>query len=224
MKTAVLRLEGPLQSWATQSKHGQRLTEREPSKSGVLGIVAAALGVPREDTHALTELATLELAVRIDRPGTLLRDYHTAGGGTFRGSRKYTVHGAKNTVTSERFYLQGASFVALLGGEASLVDRITEALRNPRWPLFLGRRSCVPTCPILEDVRQGTPRELLPKVPPAENSGARLRALIECGPDEGQPRFDVPVCFATDRREHARRFVRNVWVTPATAASREVLA
>ena len=67
-----------MQSWGTRSKFDDRDTDLEPSKSGVIGLVCAALGVTRDDTERTLELAALRLGVRVDHPGILRTDYHTA--------------------------------------------------------------------------------------------------------------------------------------------------
>ncbi|MGY3680141.1 type I-E CRISPR-associated protein Cas5/CasD [Streptomyces sp. TE33382] len=77
----LVRLAGPLQSWGISGRFAQRDTHSRPTKSGVIGLCAAALGLPREEP--LGELAEVRFGVRADRPGTPLRDYHTVGGGTF---------------------------------------------------------------------------------------------------------------------------------------------
>ena len=76
MSVLLMRLSGPMQAWGVQSRFGVRDTTREPSKSGVVGLLAAALGRPRY--AAIDDLAALRMGVRVDREGTLLRDYHTA--------------------------------------------------------------------------------------------------------------------------------------------------
>ncbi|MFJ5103810.1 type I-E CRISPR-associated protein Cas5/CasD [Streptomyces sp. NPDC088554] len=77
----LIRLAGPLQSWGVSSRFAHRDTHSRPTKSGVIGLCAAALGLDRE--QPLGELATVLFGVRADRPGTPLRDYHTVGGGTY---------------------------------------------------------------------------------------------------------------------------------------------
>ena len=229
MKSVALRLEGPLQSWATQSKRGIRGTDREPSKSGVIGLVGAALGVERSDDEAVRSLGELTFAVRVDRPGSLLRDYHTSGGGTFRGDSSYSVFGIKKgqAVVSERFYLEGAIFLAALGGEEERIEEIGEALRDPRWPLFLGRRACPPSAPVFHGVHDGEPAEVLTSLPRLLPFGAdegsatpadeALRVVVECGPSEGDPRDDVPLSFRPGRRRHGRRYVKAISVDPPAA-------
>ncbi len=229
MTTVLLRLEGPLQAWATQSKLGIRDTDREPSKSGVLGLVAAALGMDRDDEERLRELALLSLVVRVDRPGSLLRDYHTAGGGTFRGNKKHRVYGAKACVPSQRYFLQDASFVAALGGPEKTIADIAAALRDPRWPLFLGRRACPPSTPVLMGVLEAKGMAALRVAPVAERTPAgALRVVLETDAERGDPRHDVPLSFRQGARRYATRYVRTEWLEPSElsgiAAARGVRA
>jgi CRISPR system Cascade subunit CasD len=225
VKTLLLRLEGPMQSWATQSRFGVRDTEREPSKSGVLGLVGAALGMARDDDERLAELRGLEFGVRVDRPGTLLRDYQTAGGSTFRGEAYY-VHGAskKNSVLSERYYLQNASFLAALRGEDELADEVAAALRNPHWPLFLGRKSCPPSRPVFVRTVAAKIRDALIAEPWEDEEGlsdgtAPTRLILESNSLEGEPRYDVPISFAPGAIEYGVRYVRTTPFDSAEAPS-----
>ncbi|MEU8624636.1 type I-E CRISPR-associated protein Cas5/CasD [Streptomyces sp. NPDC048669] len=77
----LIRLAGPLQSWGINGRFARRDTHGRPTKSGVIGLCAAALGLDRDEP--LGELAEVLYGVRADRPGTPLRDYHTVGGGTY---------------------------------------------------------------------------------------------------------------------------------------------
>ncbi len=78
MATLLLRLAAPLQAWGVDSKFETRQSLREPSKSGVIGLLAAALGCPRD---LLPEkLLALQMAVRVDQEGQLITDFHTAHG------------------------------------------------------------------------------------------------------------------------------------------------
>lgn len=216
MTALLLRLEGPLQAWSAQGKLGLRDTEREPTKSGVLGLVGSALGMEREDDVTLATLAALTMAVRVDRPGSLLRDFHTAGAGTFRG-REYFVHGTKNCVPSERFYLQGASFAAALEGDQALLERIAAALKSPRWPLFLGRRACPPSVRPYMGISAGTAREAVHAAPRAEgDAGGVLRVVYETRPGEGDPRHDVPLSFSQRERRYGVRYVATEWTKAMT--------
>lgn len=218
MKSVLLRLEGPLQSWGTQGRFGIRDTDREPSKSGVLGLVGAALGMRRDDGARLGQLRRLTLAVRVDREGSLVRDYHTVGGGTFRGKPHglWSIEAEKRevlTALTERFYLADASFLAALGGEDhALVEEIAAALAAPVWPLFLGRRSCVPARAVLSGLVDEAPEAAVRAAPLSTADRARaperLRLVLEADPESGAPRDDDPESFALYARSFAPRFVR----------------
>lgn len=214
MSTVLLRLEGPLQSWSAQGKLGVRDTEREPTKSGVLGLVGAALGMARDDDATLATLAAMPMAVRVDRAGTILHDFHTAGGGRFRG-QKYTVFDTSDCVPTHRYYLQDASFVAALEGDDALVARIAAALRAPRYPLFLGRRSCPPSeAPFIAVVEAAARDAVLAAPRPQRCDKGPLRVLVETQSEAGDARYDVPLSFAQVERRYARRYVLTEWLTP----------
>lgn len=225
MRSVLIRLEGPLQAWSTQIKLGIRDTDPEPSKSGILGLVGAALGMARDDEATLASLRELMLAVRVDRPGSLLHDYHTAGGGRFRG-QAYLVFGAKDCVPSHRYYLQDASFLAALGGSDEVVVRVGHALQSPRWPLFLGRRACVPSAPPFAGLGEGDAAAAIRSAPLADRSGdGPFRAVVEVAAgEEGEPRYDVPLSFVDGNRRYGVRYVRTEWVDVAGEGSPEPAA
>jgi CRISPR system Cascade subunit CasD len=212
MPTLLLRLAGPMQSWGVDSRFDRRDTGLEPSKSGVLGLVAAALGRGRDEP--LDDLAALRLGVREDRAGVLRRDFQTAQNVIAADQSK--VH---PTTVSSRFYLAGAVFLAgLEGDDRALLERIHAALLTPVWPLFLGRKGYPPSPGVyLKDgLRDDALTEALGtyrwlggvegKAAPTESPSCRL--LLE-HPDstEGAMRMDQPLGpFAT--RRFGARFVR----------------
>lgn len=228
MTTVLLRLEGPLQAWATQSKFSIRDTDREPSKSGVLGLVGAALGMERDDDEQLAHLRTLAMAVRVDRPGSLLRDYHTVGGGSFRdrserapAARRYFAFDGdddkvgSSCIPTERYYLQDAAFTVALTGPPELIERVAIALRSPHWPIYLGRRGCVPSAPVLMGVVDTDGQEAVRAavIDEADHEVRRMRLIIEAPPDrDGEPRYDVPLSFRRGNRRYAARYVRTEWL------------
>lgn len=105
MSTLLMRFEAPMQSWGTQSRYTTRDTGLEPTKSGVVGLLCAALGRPR--TADPSDLAALRMGVRVDRPGSMRSDYHTVGGSAATGERTYGVatfgSAERRTVVSRRF-------------------------------------------------------------------------------------------------------------------------
>lgn len=220
MHTLLLRLEGPMQSWGTSSRFTQRDTGTEPSKSGVIGLLCAALGKPRleEPEHdqrwpSLASLAALRMGVRVDRGGTVGIDFQTAGGGTMAGQRygvAQTHGGLFGSVMSHRAFLQDASFlVGLAGSDRSLLERLHKALLTPVWPIFLGRKGYVPgRTPYLADglVDLDVWRALA-SYPLHDTSDANVRVLIEVDQPLGsEPRMDQPIDFA--RRRFGRRYVQ----------------
>lgn len=152
----VLRLAGPLQSWGGRGQFNRRDTLEEPTKSGIIGLLAAAQGRRRQDP--IEDLLELKLGVRVDQPGSLLRDYHTvsdyrgrpllSASVNAKGLQKPTAP-AKYTHVTHRFYLQDAVFVAAVSGPTDLLVTLADALRRPAFALALGRRACPPTQPLL---------------------------------------------------------------------------
>ncbi|MER6010194.1 type I-E CRISPR-associated protein Cas5/CasD [Streptomyces bluensis] len=229
----LLRLAGPLQSWGGTSDHNRRETRPQPTKSGVLGLLAAAAG--RHRGEPISDLVGLRMGIRVDQPGSLLRDYHTAS--DYRGrpllssqvnaqARQKGTSPAKHTHVTQRFYLQDAVFVAALQGPVELVDGLESAVRNPAFPLALGRRSCPPSHPLVLGVRQGTQgsdleqalRSVQWQAAEHERRAAvgphiRLAATIE-DPAGDDTATDVPLAF--DFRAGGRlvtRHVRHTWLT-----------
>jgi CRISPR system Cascade subunit CasD len=162
VSTLLLFLAGPMQSWGTQSRFTERDTGLEPSKSGVIGLVCAALGRSRETS--VDDLADLRMGVRIDQEGVMRRDYHTAGGWHLQKDKGYGVAkadgSAPGTVVSTRYYLADAQYlVGLEGEDEALLDRIHAALVAPVWQLSLGRKAFVPGVPVhlADGLRRGIP-------------------------------------------------------------------
>ncbi len=171
--TLFLRLEGPLQSWGGhEAKFSIRRTSDAPTKSGVFGLLCAALGIGRIEAgeSCLPELANLRMGVRIDRPGVRWWDYHTVGAGIpmlksklkapedlsdvgkARAGRllKKELSFDKRGLLTRREYLADASFLVALQGEPSTVQKLAEALQKPVWTLYLGRKTCIPSRPVGE--------------------------------------------------------------------------
>jgi CRISPR system Cascade subunit CasD len=207
MSVLLLRLAGPMQSWGTRSRFSNRDTGLEPSRSGVIGLLCAALGRPRAEP--LDDFLPLRMAVRVDREGRLMRDYHTAQD----VRRADPTKGTQDTVLSERFYLADAEFLIGLEGDSTFLTRLEEALRRPVWPLFLGRKAFVPSLPICEGVAEGQLIRVMEKHgwrkrhKDDEPYGDSLRGVIEVPYGTGDPRPDVPLSFESDRRRFAIRHV-----------------
>lgn len=142
MAVLLLRLAGPMQAWGVKSRFTVRATELAPTKSGVIGMLAAAVG--RRRTDPIEDLLTLRFGVRKDQPGSVIRDFHTA----------VPTDGGKPMPLSNRYYLVDAVFLAGIEGDRVLLEGIDEALQHPAFPLYLGRRSCPPTHPVSLGLRE----------------------------------------------------------------------
>jgi CRISPR system Cascade subunit CasD len=228
--TVFLRLEGPLQSWGDTSKFVIRRSMEAPTKSGVLGMICCAMGLSREAARErLPQLNTLAMGARIDRRGMRWWDYHTVGAGigmtTAAGGFK---SGAKGTLITRREYLADASFLVALQGEPAIIAAVTHALARPVWPMYLGRKSCPPSVPVLARPREGEswrnpasfaslaealaappwlPRLESDAEPPALQTLIEWRAAHDddFAPDDAEVWYDAPVCF--DPPVHQPRFV-----------------
>lgn len=214
MGVLLLRLSGPLQSWGDSSRFTVRSTRREPTKSGVVGLIAAALGRGREEP--LSDLCGLEFGVRADQPGRLLRDFQT----------ERSADGKATMPLSQRYYLADAKFLVALGGEVGLLASIEKALGRPRWPLFLGRRSCPADVPLVLSGRgacYGDVVEALANEPWIASEWYRARfgrdgdsatyPELEVSRDarageRGESQPDIPLSFGAVRRYGVRSVVR----------------
>lgn len=235
-KTLFLRLEGPLQAWGDHlSKYTYRHTYPFPSKSGVIGLICAALGADRDTATEkwLPRLKGLLMGVRIDYPGFPIYDYHTVGAGlgnwTAEGKIKNKDKKPEVFVT-HREYLCGASFLVALhqrqvDSDPTLLDEIANALNRPVWTPYLGRKSCPPSRPLLEDSQSGSNpcagefaslEEALIRHPWPDYGfelPSELDMFIEWSPDASSPTappqafvlYDVPTSF--NPPAHTARFV-----------------
>jgi len=186
--TLLLRLEGPMQSWGYRSRFDYRDTALEPTRSGVIGLVCAAMGIARGED--ISRFDAIRMGVRVDKEGRPERDYHTAldvikadGSGT-------------DTVVSYRNYLADASFtVGLQSENKDLLEEIAGWLRCPTWTLFLGRKAFPLAVPPLgpdDCPKAGTLEEHL-------LSGHSNKRIVLETPDGERTQHDWPLCFRERR-------------------------
>ena len=223
MTGLLLRLAGPLQSWGEHSTFDTRDTLSHPTRSGLIGMFAAAQGRPRN--AALDDMRVLELTVRVDRQGRPLSDFHTVGGGLPRAQTVPTAEGKRRpeggtTLVSRRHYLADASFTVAVTGPDGLIAQLTDALRAPVWAPYLGRRSCPPDAPFLLTDEVADPAGELERIPlnrkpPRSEDSVAVDFLYErqpAGTDQAErgELADVPYSFAPDNREYRTRPVFTV--------------
>lgn len=221
--TLFLRLEGPMQAWGAQeSKFLVRRTAEAPTKSGVIGLLCAAMGVSREDAADgwLARLGELRMGVRVDSPGIRWWDYHTVGAGMEMRIAEGPRKSKPGAMLTRREYLCDASFLVALCGDPALIGKLYEALKGPKWTLYLGRKACPPSRPMIEHPPGAFPstRSAIAAVPwrprlKGDAPPASVPCLLDWEPTAEQPEapadaevwYDVPLTFAPP--SHRPRFV-----------------
>lgn len=198
----ALFFDAPLLSFGGECKFDRRETLGFPSRGAVTGLVAAALGIDRADRAGLGRLAELTMTSIVFQkaPGTLLGDYHTVGGGYPGSSRSIpiTAEGkSRGTVLTDRRYLADGKFAAVLSGDSGFLEEIGQALNNPVWGGWIGRKHCIPATPVFQGVF-GTEAEALEKLRSLAD-GSALRIWEECPPETTGAMLysDTPVDFSS---------------------------
>lgn len=222
MAVLLLKLAGPLQSWGAASRFTDRGTQHEPTKSGVVGLLAAALG--RRRTASVDDLASLRFGVRIDQPGTLEDDFQTEHKRKWDKSLNRWVSDRALPLT-HRHYLADAVFVAAFEGDDELLQQCAAALDAPVFPLFLGRRSCPPACRVLLELSEsatllealkGHPWEASERYKKnrrfRESEFVDLEILYDKQSDSDGEGYDVvqrdvPISFSQEHRQYSFRTV-----------------
>jgi CRISPR system Cascade subunit CasD len=140
--TVLIRLAGSFQSWGDRSNWTSRNTAKFPTKSAVVGLIGAALGWRQDQLPMIDK--SVRFGVKTEKAGSEITDYHTVISGVM--SRKGVKPGY--TMVSHRYYLGDASFLVAVMGSPEFIAKIAVALQAPVWPLFLGRKCCIPSEPI----------------------------------------------------------------------------
>ena len=174
----VLRLEGALQAWGENAKWDFRDSSTMPTKSGIVGLLGCAMGAER-GSEVLVELAqSITVAVRADRSGVKFVDFQTVQGDPLMaatGKPKTTG----NTILSPHAYLQDACFTVFIDTTDEWRQKIISALEDPKWCMYLGRKNCVPSRPILaQPVGYNDLMEALKEYPAADRAEERM--TYEC--------------------------------------------
>lgn len=159
MQFLVFQLYGPLAAWGEIAVGEQRHSYSHPSRSAILGLVAAALGIRREQEDELKKLSgCLGVAVMVEAEGEWLRDYHTAQVPPDKRKIKYYTRRDElkeqdlYTILSQRDYRTDACYRIALWSKQNepvySIDQIKVALSKPYFPLYMGRKSCPPALPL----------------------------------------------------------------------------
>jgi CRISPR system Cascade subunit CasD len=221
--TLFLRLEGPMQSWGERARWSVRDTAPEPTKSGVVGLLACALGM-NEDSALRALSHRVRMGVRCDQPGSMLVDYHTVVGGVMSAEgkiKKNQTTKEPETVVSWRSYLCDAAFLVAIQADSIIIEELATAIQSPHWPIFLGRKSCPPSNPPFVGIGDFASLPVALEAIPIELSkvalskrtadAIKVRAVIECLPTEGVLRRDE--IDTLSRRTYTPRYTREVYVS-----------
>ena len=207
----VLRLEGLLQSWGEHSKWNYRDSAPMPTKSGVVGMIGCAMGLERGDDRLKALSDNLCMAVRADRSGRETVDFHTVQSKEFLNAQGKHLgkKGEYYTIITYRTYLQDAFFTVALAGDNQCLREIADAFLHPKWPVYLGRKSCVPSRPVLEGITEeyGSLSEAIRAIPFVDNGKRKpeKRVLIEMD-DMAQEPANGSRVERTDKIDGVRKF------------------
>ena len=202
-QTLLLQLAGPMQSWGHRSRFDNRDTGLEPTRSGVIGLLCCALGWDRgADLRVFDDL---KMGVRVENPGRVSLDFHTA-----------QRRGEANASLSNRYYLSDAHFLVGLEGEPDLLRKLEAALHDPKWALFLGRKSFPASLPLGRGIVEGDVKTALESAPWQGLSRGEKRRFADepprkliwetSDPRAGEAITDSPRDF--ERRRYAVRYLR----------------
>jgi CRISPR system Cascade subunit CasD len=209
----ALRLEGPLQSWGFDSQYNRRNTGLMPTKSAIAGICCAALGLSRgsgKEKEFLALFGSVGMtAIAIPRQGTKrelpvrrLQDYHTVQNTKTADGKNKDCH------ITRRQYLTDASFGVLLEGNAILLGEIGDALADPKWGIWLGRKTCIPTAPVLVGLKENRDNALCLLIGEKSLESFTRQEEVDNFCDGRDSLPDAAVSFAIEQRLFSPRRVR----------------
>lgn len=210
----ALRLEGPLQSWGVDSQYSRRNTGLMPTKSAIAGMCCAALGLKRGSDGErgflasfgktrMTAIAIPRKVAKKELPVRRLQDYHTV-----QNTRRASGSINSDCVLTYRQYLTDSSFGVVLKGERPLLEQISEGLKNPVWGVWLGRKACVPTAPVLAGLKdkETDAIQVLIGEQPIEKFTRKIEVANFVDGQDSLP--DMPISFASHQRTFSPRRVK----------------
>lgn len=210
----ALYLDAPLQSWGYQSRFDRRTTLSYPTRSGIIGLICAAMGIDRDDAESLEQFRRFRMTALTFRQEPVLIDFHTVGGGYDREKEEqfipHTAEGklrppGKETVPTHREYLQHSRFGVVLEGTTKVLQAMADALANPKWGIWLGRKACVPASPVGQGVFDSYEDAVRRLEERAEGSASRVVREVEEFADGTDTLMDRPLDFK--KRDFAPRRV-----------------
>lgn len=229
-KVLTLNLEGPLQSWGDHSRFFRRESLAFPTKSGVIGLILCAMGLNGTQEQLLSELSIGRMEVwgygPSDRYLSVMEDFHMVGSGydgTDRWEKFFIPRKADGTKATNgcgpkitrREYLQDAKFAVFIEVPDSRAEEIQEAIKNPTWDLYLGRKCCAPSAPIFVGIYDDSKQAALnfnQFLKSRHSQGQELKIYFKVTESDEMDEDsillqDVPVKFGKEK-VYKNRFVR----------------
>lgn len=217
MRFLKFTLSAPLQSWGEDARWDQRTTSAIPTKSAIIGMIGCCFGLPRGDERLRQLNSSLRMAVRADQPGRIMTDYHTVQGtnGVFLNAEGKPRSGG-NTIITPKQYLQNARFTVFVWGADKVLEQCYQAMRHPKWAVYLGRKSCVPAVPVYPQwIEAETPQDAVARFSKDEQAlcGPFVQVEMDAQANEpllqGERLINRRDCLIrSDRNEYAIRWVK----------------
>jgi CRISPR system Cascade subunit CasD len=210
----ALRLEGPLQSWGVDSQYNRRNTGLLPTRSAIAGMCCAALGLSRgcDDERQFLETfgSVRMMAIAIPRSNDKqkdlsvrrLQDYHTV-----QNTRRASGTINNDCVLTHRMYLTDSAFGVILEGNSDFLARIADALADPKWGIWLGRKNCIPSAPVLAGIKEDRAEAISLLIGDKALESFTRQEEVESFADGRDSLPDVPISFASEKRMFAPRRV-----------------
>jgi len=209
----AMLMDAPMQSWGYFSRFDRRSTRAYPTKSGVVGLLCAAMGVAKDDRARIAEVASLRMTTYTLQTGKLITDYQTVGAGYDSNTQADCIPRKANGNTrlpavTYREYLADYKFVVVLDGDSRVIDECESALLDPKWGVWFGRKCCIPASPIYQG--RYPYREIALNTLTAQTGLLAVRMVEEASSFEEQTDTlpDVPIDFLT--REYQLRGISEV--------------
>lgn len=212
----AFQLHGPMVSWGDIAVGEFRPSWDHPTRSAVIGILCAALGIRRGEEEQLSAVANgYRFSFRLDNEGVPVRDYHTTqvpGSGSGKNRRDFLTRKEElsvsesqiSTILSSRDYLCDSFctvFVSNLPDAPYSLEELSKQLKNPVFTLYLGRKSCPPALPFAPQIiHADTLKQACEMVPPVsliKSKHSNVRIFWEEGIESGIDAFQSQI-----RRDH----------------------
>lgn len=199
MAVLLLNIAAPMQSWGTELKLKNHPTDKYPSKSGIIGMLASAEGRKRSDD--IGDLAQLAIGVRVDKPGVVEVDYQTA---CIRKKISDADIDNKYRYVGHRYFICDARYTVAISGDTDRLQDISYNLQHPANALFFGRRSF----PVNADLVIGIFDEDIDKALHGHGYQTDMMIIEDADAERDKMVKDIPVSFNFERKQWKYRMVK----------------